>query len=275
MDKRSNPLTLEELYGAWNTVPGEFFETLDQSLNPRSRDNMLYDKMAELGCHDSHHVLDVGCWAAHHSVKLARTFGCRVTGVDYVEAAIAKARRAIDKEELGGLITAVQGDIQRLEFQDDEFDFIWCKDMLPNVKKIRQAMAECSRVLKPGGHMVIRTDLETDLMEPREAARLYGDAMFPDSLSPDVIELALADAGLAIVEFEDVGTEWIERDEEDNGNIMGKEFLRIARMYRSEDTLIARYGRTMYQAEIVGSLWYAYHVLGKLTDVVYVVSKPG
>jgi ubiquinone/menaquinone biosynthesis C-methylase UbiE len=235
---------------------------------------MLYDKMAALGCNDSHHVLDVGCWAAHHSIKLVRRFGCRVTGVDFIEVAIAKAHQAIEKEQLGSLITAVQGDIHRLEFQDNEFDFIWCRDMLLHVKYIRRAMAECSRVLKPGGHMVIYTHLETDLMEPREAARLYVDAIFPDSVSQISVESALADAGFAIVERDEVSTEWKERDEEDGANIMGKEFLRIARMNRSKDALIAKYGRTMYEAELLGSMFYAAEMLGKLMAVVYVVFKP-
>ena len=274
MEERAALLTLEELYGAWNTVPDEFYETLDQSLSPRSRD-MLYGKMAALGCNDSHHVLDIGCWTAHHAVELSRRFGCRVTGVDYFEVAIAQARRNIEKEKLGGLITAVQGDIHRLEYQDNEFDFIWCRDMLVHVRNIRQAMAECSRVLKPGGHMVIFTHLETDLMEPREAARLYGDAIFPESMSQTSVESALADTGFSIWERDEVATEWREREEEENGNIMGKEFLRIARMSRSKDALIAKYGRTMYEAELLGSLWYASEILGKLMAVVYVAFKPG
>jgi ubiquinone/menaquinone biosynthesis C-methylase UbiE len=272
-DRFTSPLTLDDLYGAWNTVPADFFETLDQSLNPRSRE-MLYDKMATLGCNDTHHVLDVGCWAAHHSIKLTRQFGCRVTGVDYMEAAIAKARQAIEKEQLGDLIKAVQGDIHHLESLDGEFDFIWCRDMLPNVKNIRQAMAECSRVLKPGGHMVIFTFLETDLMEPNEAARLYGNAVFPESMARDSVESAVADAGFSILERDEVSTEWREREEEEGAGIMGKEFLRIARMNRSKDDLIAKYGQTMYEAELIGSLWYASEVLGKLMAVVYVAIKP-
>ena len=236
---------------------------------------MLYEKMAALGCNDSHHVLDIGCWAAPHSVILARRFGCRVTAVDFSGAAIAKAHQAIDKEQLGSLITAVQGDIHRLEFQDCEFDFIWCRDMLPSVRNIRQAMAECGRVLKPGGYMVIFTHLETDLMEPREAARLYRDAIFPDSVSQISVESALADAGFAIVERDEVSTEWKEWDEEHGANDMGTEFLRIARMNRSKDALIAKYGQTMYEAEHLGSLFYAAEVLGKLMAVVYVVFKPG
>ena len=123
--------------------------------------------------------------------------------------------------------------------------------------------------------MIIFTYLETDLMEPGEAARLYGDFIFPGSVSQSLVESALANAGLAIVERDEVATEWIERAEEDKGNIIGTEFLRIARMNRSKDALIAKYGQTMYEAELLGSLFYAAEVLGKLMPVVYVVKKEG
>ncbi len=234
---------------------------------------MLYDKMATLGCNDAHRVLDIGCWGALHSVQLARRFGCRVTGVDFSDAAIRKARRAIGKAQLGHLITVLQGDIHRLELQDSEFDFVWCRDMLPHVRNIRQAMAECSRVLRPGGHIVIFTHHETDLMGSAEAARLYQDALFPDSISQSSLELAMTDAGFRIVEREEVSTEWKEWDEENGAEVMGKEFLRIARMNRSKDALTAKYGRKMYEAELLGSLFYAAEVLGKLMPVVYVATR--
>ena len=59
MDEGKSKLSLDELYGAWNSVPDDFWEALDSSLNPRSPD-MLYDKMEALGCGPGHHVLDIG-----------------------------------------------------------------------------------------------------------------------------------------------------------------------------------------------------------------------
>ncbi len=275
MSDQPPPLTLDQLYGAWNTVPPEFWEALDQSHSPRSRE-MLYDKMESLGCGDAHRVLDVGCWDAKHACELARRFGCRVMAVDYFDSHIEQANRVIEKQELAGLVTAAQGDIQSLKFDEGVFDFIWCRDMLPHVRDIRKALSECSRVLKPGGKMVIDTDVETDLMEPREAARLYGDAMHRNSVSRDSIEDAFEKAGLRVLERDEVGTEWFEWDEEHpnkKGSIIAEEFLRIARMVRSKEALIAQFGRTIYEAELTGSLWYAYEILGKLMPTVYVVSK--
>ena len=50
--------------------------------------------------------------------------------------------------------------------------------------------------------------------------------------------------------------------------------MHISRMMRSREALIAEFGRTLYEAELTGSLWYAYEILGKLMPVVYVLSKP-
>ena len=259
MIDQSAPLTLEELYGAWNNVP-------------RSRD-MLYDKMAALGCGDSDHVLDIGCWAARHSCELARRFGCRVAAVDCFPSHIERANQVIEEQELTELVRTSQGDIHSLSFADGAFDFVWCRDMLAHSRDIRLALAECSRVLKPGGKMVIYTDLETELMEPREAARLYGKATYSDSLSPASVKGALEKAGLVVIERDEVATEWKGHDEEENGNVMGKEFLHIARMKRSRNAFIAEFGPTLYEAELTGRLWYAYEILGKLMPVVYVVAK--
>lgn len=265
-------LTLEELYGAWNAVPNTFWETLDHSHSPRSRE-MLYDKMAALDCAPGHHVLDIGCWAGKHSCELARRFGCRVEAVDYIPAHVEQAGIFVEAQGLADLVKASQGDIHALGFPDGEFDFIWCRDMLPNVRDIRRAFVECSRVLKPGGKMVVFTDLETELMEPREAARLYGDAMWAESMSPGSVESAIRSAGLVILERDEVAAEFTEWDEEKGGDVMATEFLRIARMMRSRDMLVTRFGRTLYEAELTGSLWYAYEVLGKIMPVVYVLSK--
>ena len=273
MTSESFSLTLEELYGAWNEVREGWLEALDRSHNPLSRD-MMYDRMAALGCGDSDYVLDIGCWAARHSCVLARRFGCRVAAVDYFESHIVKANGVIEEQGLRALVKTSQGDIHSLGFADGEFDFVWCRDMLANCRDIRLAISECSRVLKPSGKMVIYTDLETDLMESREATRLYGKAVHPQSVSRTSVESALHDAGLVIMERDQVSTEWKERDEEDDLDPMGKEFLRIARMRRSREALISEFGRTMYEAELTGSLWYAYEILGKLMPVVYVVSKP-
>ena len=110
---------------------------------------MLYDKMADFACGEGHHVLDIGCWAARHARVLARRFGCRVMAVDYFASHIERANRVIQENQLTDLVKTAQGDIHSLSFRDGEFDFVWCRDMLANVRDICRAVADAAAFSSP------------------------------------------------------------------------------------------------------------------------------
>ncbi len=83
--------------------------------------------------------------------KAARPFlnGARVTGTDFAENALAAAGDALDEK--------VQNDMDAdgLPFMDASFDFVTCLEVIEHLIFPEQAIAEISRVLKPGGHCVI------------------------------------------------------------------------------------------------------------------------
>jgi SAM-dependent methyltransferase len=60
------------------------------------------------------HVLDVGCGCCGPAIHVARTLGCRITGIDLSESHLARARRNIEAAGLSGQIQLVQGDVFRL-----------------------------------------------------------------------------------------------------------------------------------------------------------------
>src|SRR5689334_19865017 len=67
--------------------------------------------LKKAGVTASSHVIDVGCGAAGPAAFMARTFGCRVTGVDVSETYLAAARERIAKEGLSALVKLVHGDV--------------------------------------------------------------------------------------------------------------------------------------------------------------------
>jgi SAM-dependent methyltransferase len=93
-------------------------------------------------------VLDVACAPGQSAAHLARTFGCRVTGLDYSARTAAEARR-----NTGGAIQAVAGDAEGLPFGDGHFDAIVIECSLCLLPRKAAAIAAMRRALKRGGRI--------------------------------------------------------------------------------------------------------------------------
>ncbi|MFE9675053.1 class I SAM-dependent methyltransferase [Streptomyces sp. NPDC006259] len=100
-------------------------------------------------------LLDLGCGTGIVTRRLAAgRAGLRVTGVDL---AAAMARQAALR--LPGAV--VRADSRRLPFRDGEFDAVssvWLLHLAPTDADVRAIVAECARVLRPGGTYVTTVD---------------------------------------------------------------------------------------------------------------------
>ena len=267
-------LSAEEVFEKPEMSVGEFFSIVDSSLHPRSPD-VLFDKLGTLvdGVTEAR-VLDVGCRGATHMCEIAERFGALVWGIDLAESSVELAVKNIAESGLSERVSVARGDIQSLEFEDGAFDVVWCRDMLTLVPDLRRAFSECARVLKTGGHMLIFTNFATDLMEPSEAERLYGPlGVCADNLSQGHFEAAFLDSGFQVTEHEQIDGEWREWGEEDGDRRTSTQMLRIARMLRNRDSLIARVGRKDYEIELADCYWGVYHMIGKMSGAIYILQK--
>jgi cyclopropane fatty-acyl-phospholipid synthase-like methyltransferase len=264
---------LEALYGDIGMSDEEFEAHLNRSLNPRSSE-MLYHKMAALDLGASHRLLDIGCRDAAHTCELVQRFGCQALGVDPIAHKIDLAHALIAKRGLEGQVRVVKGRIESIPAGDGEFDFIWCRDMLNHVPDLRAGLAECARALKRGGSMLVYQTFATELLEPREAARLYTPlAIVAANMSTVAFETACRDAGLRIAERDTIASEWRERWEEDGTRTTSQQLLWIARLRRDRERLIAELGRDAYECELADCHWGVYQMLGKLCPMMYVLRK--
>jgi SAM-dependent methyltransferase len=93
-------------------------------------------------------VLDVGCGAGTDLMRFARG-GAIVTGVDISSSAIALARQNFAQQGLSADLREADG--EHLPFGDNEFDFVFAHGVVQYTTGDRQLVAECRRVLKPGG----------------------------------------------------------------------------------------------------------------------------
>ena len=98
-------------------------------------------------------VLDVATGTGLVAFALARR-GCEVIGLDQSEDMLAVARKHLtERPELEHRVTFVQGEAERLPFDDGEFDALTFTYLLRYVDDRAATMRELARVVKPSGRI--------------------------------------------------------------------------------------------------------------------------
>lgn len=247
------------------------YELLDRSLEPRGPD-ALHDLAAEY-IHPGTAILDAGCREAAHLIRLVQAHDARGVGVDPVALHVERAREAVATAGLGDRIELVHGTIEQLTYPDGYFDFVWCRDVLEGVAELPSALRNLARLLADRGRLLVYTVFATELLEPGEAAilsRSLGNVAA--NLDETYVERELADAGLAIERKDVIGTEWREYQEE-RTRPASRALLRLARLRRQRDAIVAAHGREIYEHVEATTHWEVFQILGKLLPTVYVLRR--
>jgi demethylmenaquinone methyltransferase/2-methoxy-6-polyprenyl-1,4-benzoquinol methylase len=93
-------------------------------------------------------VLDAACGTGDLAIIAAKQ-GARVTGLDFSEQMLVRARRKAPELEW------LQGDLLAMPFPDDSFDAATVGFGIRNVADLQGGIDELRRVLKPGGRLAI------------------------------------------------------------------------------------------------------------------------
>jgi 27-O-demethylrifamycin SV methyltransferase len=107
-------------------------------------------------------VLDVGCGSGAPACRLAADHGVRVVGITTSAVGVAAARRRAAAEAVPGA-TFEERDGTDNGFPDGSFDRVWVLESSHLMRERDRLMAECARVLRPGGRLVL-----CDLVRHRE-----------------------------------------------------------------------------------------------------------
>ncbi len=101
----------------------------------------------------SGHVLEVGVGTGlsleHYDPKM------QVTGIDFSEEMLTKARDKVRGLGLGHVTELRQMDARDLDFPDNHFDTVAAMHVLSVVPEPEQVIREIGRVCKPGGKVVV------------------------------------------------------------------------------------------------------------------------
>jgi SAM-dependent methyltransferase len=101
-------------------------------------------------------ILEVGCGGGQNCIVLARQ-GATVIGVDVSDAQIDFARRLAQAEDV--VCQFHRGDVADLTFLPDASqDLLLAVYVFPYVADLQAALAECARVLRPAGRLILSQD---------------------------------------------------------------------------------------------------------------------
>lgn len=176
-------------------IQNAYFTMLaDMGLTKHVGDLKATEEMLAL-CHidaDSY-VLDVGCGPGATPCYLAKTYGCRVMGVDIVPKMIERAVEFAQRKGASTLCEFRVGDALNLPFDDNVFDVVIIESVSTFLSDRVRAFAEYVRVTKPGGYVGMN---ETTWLERTPGAVDFMTGIGADALIEEEWVALLQEAGL-------------------------------------------------------------------------------
>lgn len=123
----------------FNGIEKSKFEEAYELLKTRfERNNLNFDLIK------NKKVLDLGCGSGRYSYALKKLGAKEVTGVD-IDTDFAK------NAGIEG-INFIEGSVDKIPFEDNSFDFVFCNGVLHHTNHIKEGIKEISRVLKKNGY---------------------------------------------------------------------------------------------------------------------------
>jgi ubiquinone/menaquinone biosynthesis C-methylase UbiE len=153
-------------------------------------------------------VLDVCAGLAGPARFLAARRGCRVIGIELHAGRAAAAMRLTRDVGLAARVGIVRGDAVRLPFRRHAFDVCLSQEGLLHVADKAAALAECRRVLVPGGRLAFTDWIAHARLGDAERERLSSWMAATSLQSIDGYRSLLGRAGFGAVEAEDISDEW-------------------------------------------------------------------
>jgi phosphoethanolamine N-methyltransferase len=170
------------------------------------------DKMVEGIDLAGKQVLDIGCGLGGPAFVLARKYGTHVTGIDLEPQLIDRATRRAAELGLSHQTEFRSVALGPLDFPDASFDVVFTSGALTQTEDKAGIVAECLRVLKPGGVLTCYDWLKSEA--PLSDDMRYFIQM--ERLTYNLITLAqlgrrLVEGGFEGVTMEDA-SEWYRRE---------------------------------------------------------------
>ena len=146
--------TKGETKAFYNKISKVYDLLADQSEEPIRRAGL-----EKLNARPGEKVLEIGCGTGHCQIALAQAVGDagKVYGIDLSDEMLKIARENLEKEGLADRVELICEDAGKLPNAAETLDAIFMSFTLElfDTPEIPEVLAECKRVLRPGGRIVV------------------------------------------------------------------------------------------------------------------------
>ena len=217
------------------------------------------------GINAQSHVLDVCSALGGPARHLAQQFDCTISGLDATRRMHAEAVRRTAEADLSDKIDYKLGNALDMPYRSNTFDIVWGQDAWCYITDKQRLIAECARVIKPGGLVAFTDWLQTGPMSDEEAQALLTFMVFPYLETLDGYAALAESAGLTIVEKEDLSPDFAEHIQM---------YLDMVRN-KFKPAIVDNYGQEMFVAVEGGiTLWRDASAAGKVGRGRLIARKP-
>jgi demethylmenaquinone methyltransferase/2-methoxy-6-polyprenyl-1,4-benzoquinol methylase len=124
-------------------------------------------------------ILDIATGTADLAVTACRLKPAKVFGIDISEDMLRLGRKKILRKNLQGTIELLEGDSEKLIFEDNKFDAVTVGFGVRNFENLELGLKEIHRVLKPGGCAVILEFSKPQTFPVKQLYRFYSSKLCP------------------------------------------------------------------------------------------------
>ncbi len=150
--------------GLWEQVWGEHMHHGyygPDGQEPKERRQAQIDLIEALlrwaGVTEAQEILDVGCGIGGSTLYLARRFGADGTGITLSPTQAQRARARAAEAGIAHRVNFQVENALEMPFADASFDLVWSLESGEHMPDKQQFLAECCRVLRPGGKLIVAT----------------------------------------------------------------------------------------------------------------------
>lgn len=123
-------------------------------------------------------IADIGCGTGASTLLLARLLNARITAVDFLHDFLEVLESRAESQGLSEKIIPLCCSMDKLPFEDGEFDVIWSEGAIYNIG-FEQGVTDWNRYLKPGGMLIVSEITWLTASRP-SALQEYWEGEYPE-----------------------------------------------------------------------------------------------